>query len=53
MPPTLGYLKMLPNMIDGVLQNTIEMYGSLLGISGSGAFWHIEALEFPEDIDSD
>ncbi|MBA1419447.1 MAG: DUF2130 domain-containing protein [Epsilonproteobacteria bacterium] len=38
-------------LIDGVLQNTTEMYGSLQGIAGAGAFEHIEALELeaPED----
>ncbi|NOR55737.1 MAG: DUF2130 domain-containing protein [Sulfurovum sp.] len=40
-------------LIDGVLQNTTEMYGSLQGIAGSGALGHIEALELPEEIDSD
>jgi len=32
-------------LIDGVLQNTTEMYGSLQGIAGAGALGHIEALE--------
>jgi len=36
-------------LIDGVLQNTTEMYGSLQGIAGSGALGHIEALELPDD----
>ena len=38
-------------LIDGVLQNTTEMYGSLQGIAGAGALGHIEALELdvPED----
>jgi len=40
-------------LIDGVLQNTTEMYGSLQGIAGSGALWHIEALELPEEIGGD
>ncbi len=31
--------------IDGVLQNTTEMYGALQGIAGSSAIVHIEALE--------
>ena len=38
-------------LIDGVLQNTTEMYGSLQGIAGAGALGHIEALELPEDFD--
>ena len=40
-------------LIDGVLQNTTEMYGSLQGIAGSGALGHIEALELPENLDED
>ena len=36
-------------LIDGVLANTTEMYGSLQGIAGAGALGHIEALELPED----
>lgn len=40
-------------LIDGVLQNTTEMYGSLQGIAGAGALGHIEALELPEEIDND
>ena len=40
-------------LIDGVLQNTTEMYGALQGIAGSGALAHIEALELPEEIESD
>lgn len=40
-------------LIDGVLQNTTEMYGSLQGIAGSGALGHIEALELPESFDED
>jgi len=40
-------------LIDGVLQNTTEMYGSLQGIAGSGALGHIEALELPESLDGD
>jgi hypothetical protein len=40
-------------LIDGVLQNTTEMYGSLQGIAGSVALGHIEALELPEEIDED
>jgi len=38
-------------LIDGVLQNTTEMYGSLQGIAGSGALGHIEALELPEGFE--
>ncbi|WP_295417806.1 DUF2130 domain-containing protein [Sulfurovum sp.] len=40
-------------LIDGVLQNTTEMYGSLQGIAGAGALGHIEALELPESLDGD
>ena len=40
-------------LIDGVLQNTTEMYGSLQGIAGSGALGHIEALELPEEIEDE
>ena len=40
-------------LIDGVLQNTTEMYGSLQGIAGTGALGQIEALELPEEIGSD
>jgi len=40
-------------LIDGVLQNTTEMYGSLQGIAGSGALGHIEALELPDEIDDE
>ena len=35
--------------IDGVLQNTTEMYGSLQGIAGNSAIVHIDALELPFD----
>ncbi len=38
-------------LIDGVLQNTTEMYGSLQGIAGAGALGHIEALELPGEIE--
>jgi len=38
-------------LIDGVLQNTTEMYGSLQGIAGAGALGHIEALELPDGSD--
>lgn len=40
-------------LIDGVFQNTTEMYGSLQVIAGAGALGYIEALELPEDIDDD
>jgi hypothetical protein len=40
-------------LIDGVLQNTTEMYGSLQGIAGAGAIAHIEALELPEVIEEE
>ena len=42
-------------IIDGVLQNTTEMYGSLQGIAGAGALGHIEALELqaPEDSEGE
>ena len=40
-------------LIDGVLQNTTEMYGSLQGIAGAGALGHIEALELPDGLKSD
>ena len=40
-------------LIDGVLQNTTEMYGSLQGIAGSGALGYIDALELPEEVESD
>ncbi|MDY0402643.1 DUF2130 domain-containing protein [Sulfurovum sp.] len=36
-------------LIDGVLQNTTEMYGSLQGIAGHAALGHIDALELHED----
>jgi len=38
-------------LIDGVLQNTTEMYGALQGIAGASALGHIDALELPESID--
>ncbi|MCO4845357.1 MAG: DUF2130 domain-containing protein [Sulfurovum sp.] len=38
-------------LIDGVLQNTTEMYGSLQGIAGSGALGYIEALELPDGLE--
>jgi len=40
-------------LIDGVLQNTTEMYGSLQGIAGAGALGHIEALELPDSLDDE
>ena len=40
-------------LIDGVLANTTEMYGSLQGIAGAGALGHIEALELPEGLDEE
>lgn len=40
-------------LIDGVLQNTTEMYGSLQGIAGAGALGHIDALELPEEIEGE
>jgi len=36
-------------LIDGVLQNTTQMYGSLQGIAGHAALGHIDALELYED----
>jgi len=40
-------------LIDGVLQNTTEMYGSLQGIAGAAALGHIEALELPDGLVDD
>jgi len=40
-------------LIDGVLQNTTEMYGSLQGIAGAAALGHIDALELPDGLDED
>jgi len=40
-------------LIDGVLQNTTEMYGSLQGIAGAAALGHIEALELPDGLEGD
>ena len=40
-------------LIDGVLQNTTEMYGSLQGIAGTGALGYIEALELPEAFEGE
>jgi len=39
--------------IDGVLQNTTEMYGALQGIAGSSAIVHIDALELEAPDDED
>lgn len=49
----IASLKRRLKLIDGVLQNTNEMYGSLQGISGTSAFWYIDALELLEDIVND
>ena len=38
-------------IIDGVLENTTQMYGALQGIAGSGAIAHIDALELPEEFE--
>jgi len=40
-------------LIDGVLQNTTEMYGSLQGIAGPVALAKIDALELPDGIDDE
>ena len=40
-------------LIDGVLQNTTEMYGSLQGIAGAAVLGHIEALELPDGLDEE
>jgi len=40
-------------LIDGVLQNTTEMYGSLQGIAGAAALGHIEALELPDGLEGE
>jgi hypothetical protein len=39
--------------IDGVLQNTTEMYGALQGIAGSAVIVHIDALELPEEYEEE
>ena len=39
-------------LIDGVLANTTEMYGSLQGIAGN-AISHIEALELPYSMEDE
>jgi len=38
-------------LIDGVLQQTTEMYGALQGIAGQGALPGIETLELPENLE--
>ena len=38
-------------IIDGVLENTTQMYGALQGIAGSGTIAHIDALELPEEFE--
>ncbi len=38
-------------IIDGVLENTTQMYGALQGIAGNGAIAHIDALELPEEFE--
>ena len=40
-------------IIDGVLENTTQMYGALQGIAGSGALGHIEALELAEGFEEE
>ncbi len=40
-------------LIDGVLQNTTEMYGSLQGIAGPTALEKIDALELPDGLEED
>ncbi len=40
-------------LIDGVLHNTTEMYGSLQGLMGPGALGDIEASELPESFVED
>ena len=47
----MASLKHRQKLIDGVLQNTTEMYGWLQGIAGVGTLGHIEALELLEDED--
>jgi len=37
-------------LIDGVLQQTTEMYGALQGIAGSGTLPRIDPLELPEEL---
>jgi len=38
-------------LIDGVLQQTTEMYGALQGIAGRGALPKIDTLELPENLE--
>ncbi len=38
-------------LIDSVLANTTEMYGSLQGIAGGNALPKIDVLELPEEVD--
>ena len=38
-------------LIDSVLENTTQMYGSLQGIAGTNAIAKIDTLELPEDLD--
>jgi len=40
-------------LIDGVLQQTTEMYGALQGIAGRGALPKIDVLELPEELIED
>jgi len=40
-------------LIDKVLENTTQMYGSLQGIAGSGAIGYIDALELPQEIEEE
>ncbi len=40
-------------LIDSVLANTTEMYGSLQGIAGGNALPKIDVLELPEDVEGD
>ncbi len=40
-------------IIDGVLENTTNMYGALQGIAGSGAIGHIDALELPDTLEEE
>jgi len=40
-------------LIDGVLQNTTEMYGALQGIAGPATLTKIEALELPDALEDD
>lgn len=46
-------LKRCQNLIDGVLHNMTEKYGSLQGIAGRGVLDYIEALELPKEIEED